>query len=68
MPIGNFFRFPPQKMGFLKDFVCKKDYHIGNPVAGRETEDIFKKSCVWLKDRQRTNCKTVTCVSERRVN
>ena len=31
-------------------------------------EEFFKKSCVWQKDRQSTKCKTVTCVSERRVN
>ena len=43
MPREIFFVFLPKTMGFLKGFVCKKDYNAGKPVAGREIEDIFKK-------------------------
>ena len=48
--------------------MCKKDYETEKPLPDEKLMTFFKKSCVWQKDRRSTKCKTVTCVSERRVN
>ena len=48
--------------------MCKKDYETEKPLPDERLKNFFKKSCVWQKDRRSTKCKTVTCVSERRVN
>ena len=50
--------------------MCKKDYETGKPLPDERLKNFLKKSCVWQnsKDRRSTKCKTVTCVSERRVN
>ena len=34
----------------------------------RDWRRFLKKSCAWWKDRRSTKCKTVTCVSERKVS
>ena len=63
-----FFVLLPKPWGFCKISCARKITTQENPTPDERLKTFFKKSCVWLKDRQRTNWKTVTCVSERRVN
>ena len=62
------FSSPKQCRDFCKISYARKIKTQENPLLDERLKTFLKKSCVWLKDRQRTNCKTVGCVSERRVN
>ena len=66
-PGGNFSFSSPKQWGFIR-FRVQERLRNRKTVAGWEIEEFFKKLCVWQKIRRSTKCKTVSCVSERRMN